>query len=131
MAPILPLSVTDCLSLARVSRFGRWGTWKDKWCGDGSEVEEEEEERSAREESSSEGESSEGESSSESRALRLWKRNATKHCREVAMELIGSWPGLARMHVSLVSLEAGSNVDCASLRCLASPRVGCLVSSSA
>ena len=91
MAPILPLSVTDCLSLARVSRFGRWGTWKDKWCEDGSEVEEEEEERSAREESSSEGESSEGESSSESRALRLWKRNATKHCREVAMELIGSW----------------------------------------
>ena len=85
MAPILPLSVTDCLSLARVSRFGRWGTWKDKWCEDGSEVEEEEEERSAREESSSEGESSEGESSSESRALRLWKRNATKHCREVAM----------------------------------------------
>jgi hypothetical protein len=32
-----------------------------------------------------------GESSSESRALRLWKRSATKHCREVAMELIGSW----------------------------------------
>jgi hypothetical protein len=89
--PRSSLSRLDCLSLARVSHFGRWGTWTDKWCEDGSEVEEEEEERSAREESSSEGESSEGESSSESRALRLWKRSATKHCREVAMELIGSW----------------------------------------